>query len=481
MRYSVTLFFLFATGQKYELPWLVKPVLTGFDTFYYGMTGGGYIVAQKNKRFGLLDLNGKILLNFEYDNIKVDWMKCVSATKGGQNFEFDPKLRSFGEGVQMVVPLEDKRYAVKNKSGYWGVLDQKLKTVIAFEYYMEENMEKFYLKKGEEIIDLGRFIMPDGSQLGATVFDFSPDWPGVILYRDPKTYKRGIMDKDGKPITPAIYNIYHTHPAGYAVVSIDGKNWGIIDKIGRNITNLEYEEVYKINNQLTTLVKKGGKTGIIDVTNGQILVDTSKYDKIFTSNKEPEYYIIEKSNLQGICDAKGKVILKPIYDKAQKMGNYFFILLNNNSAYPQRGLFSLNGEELFKPDSVNLMVFENNTLLVERPNGKLFHMNIKKDILQAFEPGTAQPFAGNWVVVEDDNGSRFYHSNSTPPNPIWLDDVSDAEDDVVHIVKKGAFYGLMHNSGKVLVPTVMDEIRYDDICYYVKFKGKWGVLENKYL
>lgn len=472
---------LTVVAQKFGLPWLLRPTLTGIDKCSNVAGSGRYIVAEKNGQSGLLTITGKPVLPFEYDRITVDYAGVVMASKGGQRDWFDARGKSFGENIQTVISLKNGGYVLqKNKK--WGVFNHKLKEVNPFVYEMVETMPDFVLAREEERINLGRAFTPDGNNAGELKeIDLSKDWPGVLLYRDPKTFKKGIMGTDGKAISPAVYNFGSMHQAGYAVASTDTKKWGIIDRKNQVVAAFQYDEIGVINDQLTAPFKKGSQVGILDVRTGQVLVEPGTYDAILTTEKEYQYFVIVKNGLQGICDARGQVLVQPVYDKASKMGPYFFVARQLKSLFPQRGLLGLDGKELLKPDSVKLWVFDNGTLFIERPDGSARHIEIGGRVLQSFEPETAKPFEKNWIVEEKNDTLHFYHASSTPEKTLVFDEVSAAEEGL-HRIRSGALFGYMDNTGKLLVPPVFTSASEPDDDYlYVQYQGKWGILKNTYI
>lgn len=468
-------------SQNYKLPWLVKPIISGFDTIDYRVGPGnkGHFIVKSKGRSGLMSDKGDVVLPVEYDLISMNWAGLISASKGEQTHFFTLNQKSFPKDIKSVVVLEDGRYLVENQDHKWGVLDKKLRTAVPLEYEVDQNVENVWIKRGEETIQLGRLITPDGSQAGFKEMDVSTDWQGVTLYKNTKTGKKGIMGKNGTPVTPDIYTFSDTKK-GIAIAYIAQDKWGAIDDKGNIIVPFEFDLLGKINNQFTTIFKKGTQKGILNVSSGKVIVPAGVYDDILYANNVTDYYVIVKNNLRGICDSEGKVLLPPVYDLALKSGDYLYVVEQNKSPYPKRGLFSLSGEELLKPDSVKLLVFDNNTIYIEQLDGTGKHMTIKKEVIQTFPPHTAKPYFKNWIAVETDSGKKFYHSNSTAGDLIWLDDVSEEEDDGLHVVRKDGLFGLMYNTGAVLVPTVMDKIKYMYEYVYVKYKGKWGVLKNTY-
>jgi WG containing repeat len=475
-------FSLFA--QKSDLPWLLRPTLTGFDTFFYDFGGSNnYIIAKKNKLSALLSIKGEQILDFKYNRISADWAGVVIAVKDGKNEWYDSKGRSFGDDIENIIPTDDGRFAV-SKFGYrkWGIVNKNMQLVAPYEYELTDDRANIILRKGEEVINLGKFRTPDGqSSAGIKEFDFNEPWPDVIIYKDKDTSKKGIMSKDGKPISQAVYNLKLGNKLGYSAASLDNKKWGIITSKNKQVVDFIYDDVSFISNKATCVVHINQKVGLIDLKSSKMLIDTGLYDKIKIVNSELDYFVIEKDNLQGICDLKGDVIVQPTYDKALKSGAYFFVVQQLNSDFPQRGLLSLEGKELLKPDSVKLLVFENGTLFMVRPDGSGYHKDINGKLLHQFKPNTTKIFEKTWILEEDGDLTRFYHSTSTAENQIFMDDVSDSEEKL-HRIKKDNLYGYMDNSGKLLVAPIFEKAELPDYSstLKVKFQGKWGVLKNTY-
>jgi hypothetical protein len=468
-------------SQNYTLPWIIKPIIGEVDKVTYrdGNSKKHYAIVEKNGLKGLVDTKGKQVLPIEYNVLSVHWVGTVYAEKGDQKFNFAPNMKPFADSIQSVIPMEDGRFLLENQNGQWGVSNKKMKTVIPFNYQVDQGLETVSLINSEKTIELGRLIMPDGQASGLLTLNLDLKWPGVTLYKETKGPKMGIMGKKNVPLTPPIYSFYHTK-GDYAVAFISKKIWGVINSKGDTLVPFDYEELGKINNALTTIFKKDGKIGVLNVTNGRIVIPVGTYDDIKYVNGEMEYYVVVKNQKQGICDSNGKEILAPRYDTALKSGDYLYVVEQKSSQYPKRGLFSTQGQELLKPDSVKLLVLANNTIYVEELDGTSKHLDQKMEIVRTFLPGTAKPFAENWISVQDDQGRKFYHANSTKINPIWYDEVGEPKEDKLHVVKKDGFWGVVHNSGEVLIPTVMDEIVYNWNSLSVKYKGKWGIVKNTF-
>lgn len=80
----------------------------------------------------------------------------------------------------------------------------------------------------------------------------------------------GFIDKEGKMISPCVFNEAEDYHDGYAIVS-KGEKWGVIDRNGKETIPLKYDEVFCFNNGLA-VVYKDGKLGFVDV-NGKSTFD----------------------------------------------------------------------------------------------------------------------------------------------------------------------------------------------------------------
>jgi len=125
-----------------------------------------------------------------------------------------------------------------------------------------------------------------------------------------KNKKYGFIDKTGKLVISIGYEDAGTFEEGLAAVKKNGK-WGYIDKIGKVVIPMVYDNVRSFEEGLTA-VKKNEKWGMID-KKGNIVIPII-YSKLWWSFDE-RFILVNKDNKNGLIDKKTRKIVVPIeYD-----------------------------------------------------------------------------------------------------------------------------------------------------------------------
>lgn len=159
---------LFIADEKKIIGINNKEVLNGYEStipIYYNVKK---ITVSKNKKYGIVDLNGKILLPLEYDEIS-NWVEY-----GPEKRHFIVKNGKYGliefETFNTIVPpIYDKLVAKENlifvtKNGKSGILDINNKEICPFIFdeikphkyfgYYDGKNQLFYSKKGNKYFEI---------------------------------------------------------------------------------------------------------------------------------------------------------------------------------------------------------------------------------------------------------------------------------------------------------------------------------------
>jgi hypothetical protein len=183
--------------------------------------------------------------------------------------------------------------------------------------------------------------------------------------------KYGFVDKSGKVVISPKYDAVIPFVGGIAAVKRDGK-WGFVDKTGKEIVPPTYEypvidydylkmgylPVVKKAGKYSTpfggeydflvhvdsnlfLAKKGGKWGLIDKKNREVL--SFKYDKLFHLHKD--LFVYSERDKYGVISLKRGVIVQPRYDKIFYAGEGIIGLVLNNKV----GFMDTSGNIIFQP------------------------------------------------------------------------------------------------------------------------------------
>ncbi len=123
--------------------------------------------------------------------------------------------------------------------------------------------------------------------------------------------KWGFLDKNGKEVIPLIYDEACSFMEELSLVKKSGK-CGFIDIMGNIVISLEYEDASPFSEGLAA-AKKKGKVGFIDKNNKTII--PFEFDD--TGNFYDGLAYVRKNGKFGFVDKKGVVVIPLIYDMAE--------------------------------------------------------------------------------------------------------------------------------------------------------------------
>jgi hypothetical protein len=344
-----------------------------------------------NGKWGLIDDKGKELTPIKYDGAIISdegiiWVreegKWVIIDENGKElssnrYDYDA-ITPFTEGVSWV--LKGNKWGLVNKNGK-EIISPKYEGVCPFVGGLSAVMvgEKWGIidKSGKEIIPIKYdgigVYKPQGNN-----YPFK-DIPcddledlvreGLIAIKVGDKY--GFVDKSGKVVISPKYDAVIPFVGGIAAVKRDGK-WGFVDKTGKEIVPPTYEypvidydylkmgylPVVKKGNKYSTpfggeydflvhvdsnlfLAKKGGKWGLIDKKNREVL--SFKYDDLTHLHKD--FFVYSERGKYGVISLKRGVIVQPRYDKIFYAGEGIIGLVLNNKV----GFMDTLGNIIFQP------------------------------------------------------------------------------------------------------------------------------------
>ncbi len=301
----------------------------------------GYAHIQQNKKVGLIDTLGNVVIQPKYNEIKI-LDENLFAIKTDQWNVIDrtqnPKLQSAYNRIDLISP-GFLRIQSANK---WGIA-QLNGSVICIPSFEEVSAFGNYFKiKNEEKLGLmdqsGKIILtPENDKI--SIFDSNT----FLFFRNRKW---GVVNSNGEIIASAEYDnwekisddfikfktkgkIYlysvrngkvikdqiHTNYLAYSndkAIYFDKKKAGLMDEFGNILLEPVYNEVMLYSNDLFR-VKKNGKWGIVGV-DGEIKIPI-EYNYI--SPIRGNAAIIRKERLSGLASVNGEILLEPVYTKIE--------------------------------------------------------------------------------------------------------------------------------------------------------------------
>lgn len=236
-----------------------------------------YIGKYPNTRYGFVDISGKEIVPVMYEG-----------------------AASFSEGLAPV-----------KRNGKWGFIDKTGKLIIPIQY---DNAGNF--KEGLASVNIGGKIDKDGFFNGGSY---------------------GFINTSGKTIIPLKYDKAQAFTKkGLAPVSVNGK-WGLIDKTGAAVTEMNYSELAAVNLSMKDQIQK-------------------------TGNKVAEEMVKSKPNQQTHTSAANKqgVLPKDLTNVFSKTFNYQREWLDTKNSSGDPDNQRMIGDVVFTVNSNEIKVFTAN-------------------------------------------------------------------------------------------------------------------------
>lgn len=361
-------------------------------------------------------------------------------------------------------PIDEKNMILAKKNGKDGYIDIHQNILIPFDYD-----------------DLGVFSSTNGlapakkngksgaiNRKGETVVPFVYDKVNyfynsglAIVIKDKKF---GFVNALGEEILPTIYeNVDQTMTDEFVLVS-KNKKWAFFSNNGEQLTDFKFDEVkqaYIMENGRNkdtyfkgglAIVSIGNKTQFLD-KNLKEIIPLGKYDYVESLNK-CGFGIVGKNKKYGIIDNKGNEIVRLDYDKVEHPKRYSNIL------------------ELF-------VLEKNGTLQIFDANIKL----IKEDILDyTWDKIDFDDYYLDVLLLKD-NQNKFGIIDETGKViiPFEFEEIRPFDGQETAIAKKNNYFGIIDFRNKELVSFENDEIyssKFSEI-FVIKQNEKFGLFNKQ--
>lgn len=313
------------------------------------------LICEKNGKYGLIDFDGKKLLDTIYDSIE-----------------------SFSNIEGQLLIQENGKYGVANIKGTI-LVKPEYDTVASDDYYENEGGVKY---------------------LGYIVGNKNEDG-----------YKYGYVDYKGNLKLKTEYNdIYRItdikeNKKAYLVAAKNGQ-YGVY-KNSKNIINNEYQGIEYDNSNDILILQKGSKYGVSNIS-GDIVIPVENT----SVQSKGQYIYVEDNNLKSVYDSNGnKTDID--YDKTimpTSNDNYkITILSENNSNY--YGVVDKNNTELIKSEYLYMEYAFDNYFIACGTDGKLGVLDDKGNVVVELKYDLVQKVQGKNIIqtlAADTNVTQLY-------------------------------------------------------------------------
>ena len=355
-----------------------------------------YNLINENKKYGVIDETGKIVIEPKYDIIQIpNPSKPVFICMHDYNINLQQyETEVFDNKGNKIFTEYDSVQALPTESTWDGIP-------------FEKSVLKYKRNNKYGLITLENKVITEPIYDSIKAINYKE---GMLLVEKDKKY--GAINIKGKIIIKPEYdqisidNYYNSETmykaSGFIVKkkNEDSYKYGYINSKGKMLLPPEYTEISRINEiiddkSVYLLVLKEGQAGV--VKNNKVVLDF-EYEDI-SYNLFNNMFIIQRNSKSGIADIKGKVIIQPEYDSIMFGGIYVNAIkdgevtvldingkkLDNNNIYAKLPTTNPNYYITIDKNEIYRIVDKDNNIKIE--NNYTYIEHIKDDYFIIYKNG----------------------------------------------------------------------------------------------
>ena len=374
-------------------------------TKLYPVKGGYYIASVRGKIshhdfLGVITSQGKVIIPFKYNAIKIDGLRAVVGIKYGRQYKFGV----VDMADKSIIPIEykeitglgDLRFAVKNFDNKTGIFSDSGKPMVdlvldSISTYQNghaiiyANHQLGVVNKDGQVIKEPQYkevLLAD--ELQVRTFDV---WQvlkneevsktmhydritsfGANEYKVEANGKSWVINRKNEPQTPQEY-AYIEEPVNDKMLFKYHNKWGLINRDGDISMKPIYDSL--ILNHDVIYAKRKGSWSLFDFHGVQ--KSNANYDEI--GRRTGYYYPVKKKDHWGFIDRSGEEIIHCVYDQVSEIIENMVVV----KFHGEYGVLDKNGDWVVLPQKGKLTIINEDYYLIKL--GKL-------STLKSFEDGT---------------------------------------------------------------------------------------------
>lgn len=462
-----------------------------------------YNLINENKKYGVIDETGKIVIEPKYDIIQIpNPSKPVFICMHDYNINLQQyETEVFDNKGNKIFTEYDSVQALPTESTWDGIP-------------FEKSVLKYKRNNKYGLITLENKVIIEPIYDSIKAINYKE---GMLLVEKDKKY--GAINIKGKIIIKPEYdqisidNYYNSETmykaSGFIVKkkNEDSYKYGYINSKGKMLLPPEYTEISRINEiiedkNVYLLVLKEGQAGV--VKNNKVVLDF-EYEDI-SYNLFNNMFIIQRNSKSGIADIKGKVIIQPEYDSIMFGGIYVNAIkdgevtvldingkkLDNNNIYAKLPTTNPNYYITIDKNEIYRIVDKDNNIKIE--NNYTYIEHIKDDYFIIYKDGKNGIIDLSGKSIADlkynsifkISGTEIVQANINSTNNITL---LNKEMKIVcnmnnaNIEKKENYVVIYSKDDMKYFDYSGNEISYKNLypnnkLYAKKINGKWGFIDK---
>lgn len=291
-----------------------------------------YFKYNENEKMGVIDKNGNIVINAQYDDIIIPDLEKDIFICYNRNVDKNNILNSKIDDIFTQKVLNSKNEELFTQ--YDNIQPIKLKYVASILCY--EKSVLIYEKDG-----LYGLIDFNGKEITKNIYNQIENLESTEgKFRVQKDGKYGVINLNGMQLvdcnydyisTDGYYNVENEYKKSGFIVSNKTENgirYGYINFKGEKLLDANYNEITRIENldEIYLIVAENGQYGLYK-NSKQIIKPQYQGIEYF----ENGVLIIQKNQNVGIASLEGKVLVEPKYDTIDENGIYLYAENSNES------------------------------------------------------------------------------------------------------------------------------------------------------
>lgn len=310
-------YLIFAQNGQYGVNKNDKSIISNeYQSIRYDATNHVFVV-EKSKKYGIINLEGKLIVPVEYNQIDITGIYFYAENEQGTTVYNNNGTQANINPNVSILNTNNEKYKIRinNENGTkYGLINQDGKQLIEEKYnYMEYLYDNYFMISGED----GKLGIVDNKgniQIDA-IYDSLQKIPNTYLIQTTlsqnkitQIYTRTMekicemkdatievkdnvikisneseekyIDLEGKELKNT-----QVYPSHSLFVAVEGNKYGFVDYNGNIKVNYQYDKAYEFNEYGFAAVKKDGKWGCINEQGQEVISPTYE----IKDQKEPSF------------------------------------------------------------------------------------------------------------------------------------------------------------------------------------------------
>ncbi|SFF02579.1 WG containing repeat-containing protein [Chitinophaga sp. CF118] len=408
----------------------------------------GFIRRRQHNKLGMLNTQGKLILDYQYDYIRYD---------------------ADSSGNYLPAP-----YVSISKNEKYGIADTTGKIIVPPIYDewfgCSYNKLLFSSSKNEKDIILnldGKPVLPDMSYDEMDDLQVGPEESkdAITLVKLKKNGLYGFYNpKTKKLIAPKYSDLDSDSYSGqpYLIEATYQKKHGYLDTDGNIVVPLDFDYVYHPQKKLVS-VTSGMKKGVYDIEQKKLLIP-AEYESIDEFPDSTLFNAVQK-NFTGLIDFSGKIICPVKYDVIYALNGDNFLLekkepITSAITYDLFNRHTLQTTPLpydnVRPAGEGLLLIvttKGKQKLLDAATGKIIQGEYSEDNF----PDSINTFDNHLSAIIKNNKTGYINAEGKIVVPIQYDHTTSFHNGVAMVIKEDdsngtLLYGFINSTGKIIVP-----------------------------